>query len=311
MKTHWLCGLLFLVGCADDGAGVGAPPGSQGVVDLPGSQGVAQRPQPGSETERVAGLVEPDQLGELDRLIGRYARGDAPVYRGRLQAVGNGRLDDGPVAAALVKDDRVWWLGPDYVTGHTLTFFSQAQQKRFRLSQVPEAPGRTRADMVVPYNSSFGVNARCDSCLVDLASHPETLDIDLAADGFYADQRTPLAIRASGHLERVPPADLTWSDLVEISQVYERNTAEAIAGFRPRGAELVRTVRRELREVVPRPPSVAYDQCARTTTYETEWWVDPAQLGDFGVRNLTIVKQETCCSDSTFMGCTMPPTICF
>lgn len=145
-----------------------------------------------------------------------------------------------------------------------------------------------------------------------MASHPATLDIDLAADGFYADQRTPLAIRASGHLERVPPADLTWSDLVGISQVYERNTAEAVAGFRPRGAELVRTVRRGApREVVPRPPSVAYDRCTRTTTYETEWWVNPAQLGDFGVRNLTIVKQETCCSDSTFMGCTMPPTICF
>ena len=101
MKTSWLCGLLLLVGCADDGGGVGAPPGSQGVVDPPGSQGVAPRPGPASETERVAGLVEPDQLGELERLIGRYVRGDAPVYRGRLQAVGNGRLDDGPVSAAL------------------------------------------------------------------------------------------------------------------------------------------------------------------------------------------------------------------
>ncbi len=50
---------------------------------------------------------------------------------------------------------------------------------------------------------------------------------------------------------------------------------------------------------------------ARGEIDETEWPVDPAQLGDFGVRNLTIVKQETCCSDSTFMGCTLPPTICF
>jgi len=291
--------------CSAEDDGSAPPPGS---TNPPGGPPVLAGTTPGGEAARIFALVRDRHEAELDRLVGRYARGEAPIYRGTAQAFGNASMLSGPVVASLVKSDQVYWQNRQ-TTGFQLTIFSSAQQRRFRVTQVPEAPGTTRADMVVPYNSSFGVTAACTDCVPGLAALPAALAFDLRATGQYYDGR-PLNISASGSLSQVPPEALDFHLLWEVNQLYDGATVAGIAAFQPRGDEMVRVVDGEWYEKTERPPSVAYDSCRKITRYRVEQYVNSAHVVDFGLRNPEVVEQKTCCSDSNYPGCGPPPTVC-
>ena len=227
-----------------------------------------------AEAERVLAEVEPVHLAQLHELVGRYTLGDALVYAGTFHASDSlgGLMSDGHALAALTAGDNV------------LTVYRPAERVRVQLSQMPSYydTGFTRASLVAPYPSAFVEAGTCDACMTDLSGRVRELDVAIDARG------PSLEVQAGGRLIRVDPSQVGWEELVTLGM-------GALDDFVPAGEEMVRTVERELYEVLDDLAGDGCVPCQAVTTYRAEEYVDLSDPTRFGVRELTVESRvETC-----------------
>jgi hypothetical protein len=274
-----------------------APPPDP-IVELPA----------GAEERRILQLVAPKHLEEMDRLVGRYVRGDAPVYQGTFSARDNmgslgptyqdGVMTNASVNASLGWEEKLYWNG-QMVSGWAL--FVRGPAHWIRLAQSPTAPGSSALTIVVPNAVGGGMTGTCTGCLPTLAPTAGTITIGgTVARGKWGNGKL-LEVTASGTLTRVPLPELSFEQLVAIA---EPNTeGAAMKEFKAVGAEMVRVVERTHSEPTPVPADQTFYACERITSYELDWFVDRARLVRYGLRNMSIAGTQTCCSEG-------PPGMC-
>ncbi len=271
--------------------------------------GLAQGPA-GSVPPPAESLLEEArqrQLARLERSVGRYARGEAAVYTGTLEATDRvfgraaKRLPLGPVVASLEERASL----PGGGIGTVLTVVSARHGLWLRLGQSGDEPGVTRVTRLRPLHGSPGIAASCGGCLAGLGTRPGTIRLDrFEAVGRLGDVGgTEFGVEISGRLERVPPEELELADVEPLAPDLEAFLDGEFEGFTRRGGEAVRRVESELRSPVPPPPrSPPETGCERVTRYAAERFVDLADLGRFGVRDVAVLSTEICCMDISAHG---------
>lgn len=271
--------------------------------------GLAQGPA-GSGPPPAEALLEEARQRELDRLersVGRYARGEAAVYAGTLEVTDRAfgrpgkRLPRGPVVASLEERASLPWGG----TGIVLTVVGAQHGLWLRLGQSGDDPGVTRVTRLRPLHGSPGIAASCGGCLDDLGTRPGTIRFDrFEAVGRLGDLGgTEVRVEISGRLDLVPPAELELAEVEPVAPDLEAFLDGESEGFTRRGGEGVRRVEGELRSRVPPPRrSPPETECERVTRYAAERFVDLADLGRFGVRDVELLGTEICCMDNSAHG---------
>lgn len=130
-------------------------------------------------------------------------------------------------------------------------------------------------------------------------------DGTLRHDDLNVHEYVDFTLELTAQLERVPPAALTFDDLVAAHPYWENaNTAgDVLREFVPRDQEMVRVSVSWLVEDIAIPgeaPIAEGDRelyrCSRSTEYELETFVTQLCILDAGVRELRILEQRTCCA---------------
>lgn len=273
------------------------------------------------EEKRVYGLIEKDHLMHLERLVGRYARGEAAIYRGSFAARDNlaslGRqYDDGVIDSVDVMASLAWEDGT-YVDGRRdggwgLRVYAPSQAHRVMLHQYPDDGDITRVSLVSPRNTSFGVNALCHGCLTTLSAMPTVITVSpLVADGKYGND-APLRVTAGGTLTRIPAAEVTFEHLVASTELGPRQNSPGYpALFVRAGDDWVRAAEDELHEPTPVPADQPYYECHHVTTYSLDWYAGDQHITRYGLRNFRISKAQTCCVDRADQPCDPGHRTCF
>lgn len=297
--------------------GCGAAPGSMLSSAVPGPSGEGL-PDPRAPAEqRVYDLVAKEHLDELYALVGRFAQGEASIYRGSCSARDNlsslgrpdGVLDSTNVLASLAWD-KTSYLDGRRAGGWALTVYGPNQDRRVMLHQYPDEGGVTRVSLVTARNTGFGVSGSCVGCVPPLANRPDMLTIaPLVANGKYG-TGDPLRVSASGSLTAIPAAQLTFDDLVGGTELFVRQRDPAKA-FVSDGAEMVERIQRELHEKAAVPAGKAFAECHLVTTYGVERYVSRVEVAKYGLRKLRIEKVQTCCVDRPDLPCEPGHRTCF
>lgn len=323
--------LVFVFGCsAGTSPGVfreEAPPAASAPADVPAAPAeptnepdiVAPAPgepipdaiveQPaGVEERRILAAVAPKHLTDLYRLVGRYARGDAPIYEGTWSAEDNmgslganyedGVMNDAPVDAALAWEEKMYWKGQS-AAGWSLLVRSSTH--RLTITQTASALGVTSFSIVVPNNVGGGLTGTCDACFPALsATSTSFAAADVVATGKWGNDKL-LEVTASGTLTRVPLAKVTFE---RVTRVVDPISGAAIKDFKVVGSEMVRSIEDRYTEKTPVPAGTQYFECQRHTSYELDAFVDRSRLVRQGLRNMSITGTETCCTeDGPIGGC--------
>jgi hypothetical protein len=240
----------------------------------------------------------------LERLVGRYARGDAAIYRGSAAARDNNSVVgkflgvpssyrdgalSGDVTASLAREELNDLLlkGP----GWALTLYA-ADQSRVSVHQPDSARGTSLVSLVLASSVvGDGVLASCTDCFADLSTKPATLErASLTAHGTYEGVDAPLVVTMTGvKLGRVRP--VAFDDLVSVAA--PGDDRDAMRAFAERDDEWIRAVVARGTYELP-PPKGAY-RCQRVTSYSVEWYVSRAELSKYGARHFAVTKSETCC----------------
>ncbi len=287
---------------------------------------------PASEGERVFNAVLETHLEQLDRWVGRYARGDVPLYSGSVSASdtggalwfwgGDGALDDTGVLATVLPENVLSILRSDdrYARGpaRVLRIVSTAERKTLAFYQTDDAPGFTWSTPIVAHESPWprwsAPPVECVDCAPDLWAPGDTLTLDrfraerryhvhvdnnLRHESLEVHDWADLEVLVSAELTRVPAGEITFSQIVDVSAP----NADVLEEFRLVDGTWVRAIEATLSESAPLPEGRALDppdpewwRCTRTTDYEAEQYVDAACLGRYGLRDVRVVgTPETCC----------------
>lgn len=250
---------------------------------------------------RVYQLVEAQEHADLQRVVGQYACGDSPIYRGTFvagdnfgtvsPADGDGMLNNGPVIAAIETTDAT----PDYLTceqtvtgARALVVIATAQMRAIRFFQ-PPAPvsgNPTYASLVHQPGAGWsGTSGECNDCVADLrGGAPASIDmVGLAFSGQYCGGAGLLMVSASGHLTML--AAPTFADILEMNQ--NRGDQQVPPIFVVQGPDLVTTVDGSLGEGAG---------CTYTfTPFHVDWYVNQQNPRLRGLRNFRIDSPQTLC----------------
>ena len=322
------------VGCGGDDGAVGHGGSSGGSSEGSGSDGAPVDPaecgpavdgnepadpacvgveaelivDPQTESERFLNQVLEDDWAYFRGIVGQYACGVAPLYRGQVAASDNagdlgGGHDDGVMRGEAVLASLVSGVGleviPTIVEGPHLIIFSPQDETRFFMHQPREEPGQTGVSIISSYRSSFGLRGSCDDCLVDLEQRPDDIAIELTASGAFGNG-DPLIVVASGTLARVPTEDVRWPDIVEVNTLYAEELVKIPAEFEACGNLLVREFTEYYSEGAPAPAGSKwedYGSCTRTVSYTARWWVDTENLARHGIRDFDPQEPAYCCEE--------------
>lgn len=291
------------------GGSVAAPP----LPPLKAPDPIVEQPS-APEARRILALVAPKHLGELDRLVGRYARGDAPIFEGTFDARDNmgslgptykdGVMADAHVNASLAWEEKIYMAG-QHVAGWALDVRSPTHS--IRISQAPGTAGQTTLSLVVPNQTSGGLTGTCNGCVSALTPTAASFTItDALAQGKWGDGRL-LEVAASGSLTRVPLAQVTFERLLAVVNPYF--DLPTMKEFSIVGGDRVRTVKGSHSETTPVPDGKEFHSCERVTSYALDWFVDANDLLRYGVRGMKLSSAQTCCNEGPPGAC-MPRT-CF
>jgi hypothetical protein len=250
---------------------------------------------------RVYQLVEAQEHADLQRVVGQYACGDSPIYRGAFVASdnfgtvspadGDGVLNNGPVIAAIETTDATLdYLTCDQtVTGaRALVVIGTAQMRAIRFFQTPGPVGGnpTFASLVHQPGSGWsGTSGVCNGCVADLRGRPPaSIDmVGLTFSGQYCGGAGPLTVSASGHLAML--AAPTFADILEMNQ--NLGDQQAPPTFAVQGPDMVTTVDRSLGEGAG---------CLYTfTPFHVDWYVNQQNPRLRGLRNFRIDSPQTLC----------------
>jgi hypothetical protein len=244
-------------------------------------------------------------------VFGQYARGERPIYRGRLEARDNFGENGGTTTDGVLADGAVWavaWLRhrPDrrgQLTAEAeqveLVVVSEAQQRHLDVFQIRGAPGETLFSAVTPFLTYAGSMGRCRGCLPSLFEHaPATIDVD--ADAREQLERYEGRVRVKGTLTLVHPNDLTLAMIVRANRFDRDEEHQGVSELARQGDALVRGVRGRASEPAEDARARAgsrHPSCLREADYVAEWWADPACLGRHGVRNVVVGDVHTRCCE--------------
>lgn len=262
----------------------------------------------GAEEKRILAIVAPKQLADLHRLVGRYARGEAPIYEGTFGARDNRGsigamnvdtvMDSGPVDAALAWEEELN-AGGAVAAGWALTI--RGVTHGIRITQSPSAPGITTFSHVAEKSGSFGVVGTCNDCFPILNAGATTLATTKSVATGRWGTGSLLEVTAAGSLTRVPLARVTFERIAAVVDY-----PYVMKEFKVVGGEMVRTIEGRLAEPTPVPQGQAWYSCEHATSYKLDWFVDRAKLVRHGLRNMSIPTTETCCYDGPPGGCRLP-----
>ncbi len=243
----------------------------------------------GTDPASVQAIAVAQDMRILDDLIGRYLRGDAPVYRGSASARDNGSAFNPPPPAAPIymdttmsSDQAIAALVLDASAGTaTLTVTSPCEQELIHVIQNRAAPGITQVNGVLATNQYGGLTASCTSCVPDLLGQPAMLSWT-EADATY-DQGAPLPtnhITSTAALQRESPCDLDWAQLVAID-ANSITPGFDMGNFARVGNEMVW---QHSNSVSLATPSSLGACDGLYVPYTDELYVNASNLGTYGVR---------------------------
>jgi hypothetical protein len=260
-------------------------------------------PPSGTDPASVQAIAVAQEMRSLDDLIGRYLRGDAPVYRGSASARDNGSAFNPPSPAAPIymdttmsSDQAIAALVLDASAGSaTLTVTSPCEEKLIHVIQNRAAPGITQVNGVLATNQYGGLTASCSSCAPDLLAPPATLSW-IEADATY-DQGAPLPtnhITSTVALQRESPCDLDWAQLVAIdANSITDGSGLALSNFARVGNEMVW---QHADSVSLATPS-SHGACdGLYVPYTDELYVNAFNLGTYGVRKYVAQTPVSYCA---------------
>jgi hypothetical protein len=232
-------------------------------------------------------------------VFGQYARGERPIYRGRVEARDNFGKNGGTTTDGVLADGEVWavaWLRHQQVE---LVIVSEAQQRHLDIFQTRGTPGETLFSAVTPFLTYAGTMGRCRDCLPSLFEHaPATIDLDV--DAHEQHERYEGRVRVKGTLELVHPNDVTLAMIVRANLFDRHEEHQGVLELSRQGDVLRRAVRGRASEPADdaRPPAeLRHTSCRREADYAAEWWADPACLGRHGVRNVVVGDVHTRCCE--------------
>ena len=250
------------------------------TVDAPPSDAAALR---------VYAMVSIQLHDDLGYLVGRYACGTAPLYRGTFSASDSGMdvpIKNAPVIASLETDptDQHYttcgsrWSGVRELSiGET-----EAPGTSIRFFQLPDAATTYVSLLRAPNSTWSGVSASCATCVPDLrGAMPATITISAARlDGMLCDDN-PFSVTASGQLSRI--ATPSTDDVFAINQLIGDYRWPG-ARFTLVGNEQVATIDGFLVE----PVSNAGCEATQNTHYHVDWYINVDDPKKHGLRNFRI-----------------------
>lgn len=264
-------------------------------------------------------MAESRALQGLDRLIGRFLRRDAIVYRGTVAAESVDAADNSTfphtVTTRLVAGPALAMLatvgdGPGEATFlqiHSLganryAFFEQ------RSSQPETTWGRPFGDGDPEDALRFDMSDRsCTSCAPTFASHPEAIDFaPIDTKGVAATSQAggmvdvPIETKVTAKLEAAPPCTLTWEELARlVPQVEPGNVfypSLDAASFQVEGDELVAHRLNYYDGPTGEPCTYGnHPYSSERVEYAIDLWIKRANLARSGVRNYREISRRLVC----------------
>jgi hypothetical protein len=297
-------GLVLLRTCCDRGTPGGAA-GTGGSV-APATCPTTDMPPTDPFTLHVYHLVEADLHAKLERMVGRYACGTTPLYRGMFTARDNistisseadGMLDGAVIAALAIPSQPIFEsCVTSSTTGRELLVIATNGQAAIRLAQAPNDATNTYATFVAHPGQNWNGNVgTCSVCATDFhTGTPSTIDVSQGTfAGYYCgDDPGPLTVAVQGHL--------TLADQPTIDDIMNINAAspdqqQPPFSFSQSGPDLVATVS----DVAVEPISLSCSTgCEVTTTFHVEVYVESSNPRVLGLRNFRIDPPQTSCCGS-------------
>jgi hypothetical protein len=294
-------GAIQLVTCA-----VGSTPGSPNngvaggvgtgiVVDAGGIACPSQDTPPVDPGAlQIYEAVVSGQQAQLQRIVGRYACGGTPLYRGTFMAHDNGApmssLSGGVLASLDSAVEGIDCPSENWQPGRQLTL-TQPTTTFLHLSLFqPNTDAMT-------YASWTGQESSCAGCVADFRSGvPAQINLTQAIFSS-SDCATPtplrtVAVTASGQLTLVAAPSI--DDIIQIDQL---DVSGQVPTFTVKGTEMVAEVDGWYGE----PTEVAcYSSCSLIAPFHVEWFVDRQDAKRFGLRNFRIDPPQTSCCSSFY-----------
>jgi hypothetical protein len=295
-------GVIQLEGCA-----VGSTPGSpnNGVAGR-GSTGIIadgggiacptqDTPPDDPAALRIYQAVVSDQHSQLQRIVGRYACGGTPLYRGTFMARDDAAPTSSLSGVVLASLDSA--LEETGCASEGLQLGRQLTLTQPTPTFLPLSLFQPNADEMT-YALWTGVESSCAGCVADFRTGVPA-EIDLAQATFSSsDCATPTptqtaAVTASGQLTLVAAPSI--DDIIQIDQL---DISGQVPTFTANGTEMVAEVDGWYGE----PTDVAcYEACSVITRFHVEWFVDRREAKRFGLRNFRIDPPQTFCCSSFYL----------
>jgi hypothetical protein len=254
-------------------------------------------------------------MSRLDALVGRFLRGDAAVYRGRMNAhdnageVFNGEVDgvipDGPALASLVEaplDESDFYLLDASTTGigAFLSLHGVGTGLNVCLEQAAAAPDVTNASFIAPdAEDPNSLRNTCDACAPSLWHQPSTMAFgEVDASGSYNGKASHVSVGAD--LERAAPCSLSFDDLVTMSgSALPNDVGFNLHDFSRSGHEMVQHMTGYVATPDANPTfggGGADGGCFIENYFDADLYINLDDLSDYGVRNLTFKAPEEFCT---------------
>lgn len=248
---------------------------------------------PETPGEIVLNTTIEESTAELRSLVGQFACGMAPVYRGEAAARrqdGEGKeLKGSAVASVIDVGEFSGGFGSDEEVPHLIVSSSDDVHTFFRQPQ--SQPGTTQSPYPADFLQGDGLTLECNSCVPDLTQPHASFDFELRA----ASSDFTGVVEASVNLTRLEPEDVEWSDIETLAGFRSGSSTEIVDEFVPCGSHLIRDFNDRLVEPAPTFGSHLEGTCFYYADYTARWWVDTENLARHGVGNLEISSASHCC----------------
>jgi hypothetical protein len=239
--------------------------------------------------QSVQAHAESQGLLMLDRLFGRYLRGEIAVYRGSASARDNQNLSSGfPDAPDEVLSANGTALAQ--LDAQRLAITSPCENKTFDVQQQSGAAAQTTVSGIGTETSPSGLSGGCLDCVPDLSTPPETMAWTNAeaagGPNDYPNGAGAFHSISSANLRRESPCSLTWDELVVLNA-----GRGSIDGFVHVGNEMVWHASGTI--TTKQPTGRVCDGMA--VMYTIDLYVNLANLSDYGTRNFQTGSTEPVC----------------
>lgn len=244
-------------------------------------------------SEEIRNLVLDETRQHLHVLVGQYACGAAPVYRGRATWESNfpwvSRID-GPVIATVIDEASFYGFDGDQRGPH-LVVSSETDDVHAFVRASGDQPGVMEVSPPDDAPQANGYVATCSACTPGLGDPPGRLELDFSA----ADELSlETAVEVSATLERIDATEVTWGDLVSLGGFRLDDWGEVMPGFQACGDLQVREFQDRFLEIAPQHPD-GPPGCFYSADYSARWWVDASNLARHGVSDVQVSEITYCC----------------